>query len=411
MSFSFYDNSRNVLNQALKHSTVSAQARAILDKPARVLEFSIPVKMDDGTFHVYTGYRSQFNDSRGPTKGGIRYHPAVTLDEVKALSFLMAFKCAIANLPFGGGKGGIIVDPKKLSKGELERLSRGYIRGAFDILGPDKDIPAPDVYTDSQVMAWMLDEYNTISRGNYPGFITGKPISLGGSLGRNDSTAKGAFYIIMDAVRRGLIKKNATVAVQGYGNAGEHIASMLQKAGMKIIGLSDSKGALYNKEGIDLQKVSKIKKETGKLAHAKFGKAITNEELLEIECDILIPSALENQINAKNAAKTKAKMIVELANGPISVEGDEILAKKAIPVIPDILANAGGVIVSYFEWVQNNQGYYWTEEEVYQKLEKIMVTEFANLLDVAQKKKTTYRTAAYVIAVERIGNAIDAKHG
>jgi glutamate dehydrogenase/leucine dehydrogenase len=406
-AFSFYGNSQKVLQQALLEEQISARAKEVMQKPARMLQFSIPLRMDDGSFRVFTGYRCQYNDARGPTKGGIRYHPDVTVDEVQALAFLMTFKCAIAGIPYGGGKGGVIVDPKSLSVTELEKLSRGYVREAYDILGPDKDIPAPDVYTDSQVMAWMADEYNTIARGKRPGFITGKPLAIGGSLGRSDSTAKGAFYIIMDAVQRGMIPKGATVAVQGFGNAGENIATMLYDEGMKIVSLSDSKGGVYNPAGIDPKNAIAKKKEAGKLSITTLGKIITNQELLELPVDILIPAALENQINASNAGKVQAKMIVELANGPIAIDGDAILDKNRIIVIPDILANAGGVIVSYFEWVQNNMGYYWTLEEVYAKLKDIVEREFANLLSVSEEKKVSFRTAAYIIAVRRIAEAID----
>lgn len=407
-TYSFYDNSKKVLTGALEHEHISEKAREMLQQPARALQFSIPVRMDDGTTQVFTAYRIQYNDARGPTKGGIRYHPGVTLDEVQALAFLMTFKCAIAGLPYGGAKGGVTVDPKSLSHYELEKLSRGYIRQAFDILGPERDIPAPDVNTDNQTMAWMIDEYNTIARGKRPGAITGKPIAIGGSEGRNDATAKGAYYIIMDAVKRGLIPKGGTVAVQGFGNAGEHIATMLFKEGMKIVAVSDSKGGVYNPSGIDPGVAAMTKKANGKINMATLGRIITNEELLELPVDILIPAALENQINANNAERIKAKMILEIANGPISIEADSILENKGIKTIPDILANAGGVIVSYFEWVQNSTGHYWTREEVYEKLKNIVEREFSNILSVSQEKKVSYRTASYIIAVKRIAEAIDA---
>ncbi|MBU1975449.1 MAG: Glu/Leu/Phe/Val dehydrogenase [Nanoarchaeota archaeon] len=417
--FSFYENSQKVLDQAFKQLNISEDVVNVLTAPERVIEFSIPVRMDNGKIQVFTAYRSQYNSARGPTKGGIRYHPSVTLDEVKALSFLMTFKCAVANLPLGGGKGGVIVDSKKLSKGEKERLSRGYVRGIFDFVGPTKDIPAPDMYTDSQTMAWMSDEYNTIARGQHPGFITGKPLSIGGSEGRDDSTAKGAYYIIMDMLRE--FKLDATkqkVAIQGFGNAGINLAKMLMKEGMLIVALSDSKGGVCDMKGIDVEHAIKTKQEKGRIAEVhvepdkKYGKSckhITNEQLLELEVDFLVPAALENQINESNAKKIKAKYIVELANGPVTYDADQILEKKGIQLIPDVLANAGGVTVSYFEWVQNRYGQYWTREEVYSKLKEIMNKEFKNLLKVAKKHKVSFRTAIYMIAIERVAEAVRAK--
>jgi glutamate dehydrogenase len=405
---SFQENNTKILADVMTHAAISPLVRATLEKPLRLLEFSIPVQMDDGLTRFFTAFRSQYNNARGPMKGGIRYHPGVNRDEVVALSFLMTFKCALMNIPFGGGKGGVVVDPKTMSPRELEQLSRGYIRGAFEILGPDKDIPAPDMYTDSQIMAWMMDEYNTLARGEYPGVITGKPISIGGSLGRNTATALGAFFIAKEAIKAYRLPEQPTVALQGFGNAGESLALFLEAFGAKIVGIADSKTAVYDPAGISVALASKVKKESGTFS-SSLGKRISQEELLGLPVDILIPAALEEAITEKNAHLVKAKLILEVANGPVTIDADHILAKKGIIVVPDILANAGGVVVSYFEWVQNRTGKYWSADEVEKELHTMMVNEFATLITVAKDKKLSLRHAAFLIALERIAAAIEAR--
>jgi len=414
-----FENAKTRIDSALKYVRISEDAKKILSEPKEIIEVSIPIRMDSGKLEVFNGYRVHYNDARGPTKGGIRYHPEVDMDEVKTLAFLMAFKCAVVNIPFGGAKGGIKVDSKRLSKAELERLSRGYIEAIYNFIGPDLDIPAPDVYTNEIIMGWMADEYNKIRRKLTPAVITGKPISMGGSQGRDDATAMGAYFVITETARvMNLSPKKTTVAVQGFGNAGYNIARMLKNEGYKIVGLSDSKGGIYNKNGFDPDSIQRVKLQKGMLEgvyckgsvcdvieHDK----ITNEELLELDVDILIPAALENQITEKNAENIKAKIIVEVANGPTTIEADTILNKKNKIVVPDILANAGGVTVSYFEWVQNKAGFYWTREDVYKRLREIMVRSFKDVNDRKDKYKTDMRTASYILALERISSAIEAK--
>lgn len=376
-------------------------------EPKRVVTVQIPVRMDDGTTQVFTGYRSQHNNARGPHKGGIRYSPTETLDDVKALSVWMTWKCALADLPYGGGKGGIVVDTKKLSKGELERLSRGYVRMLFDILGPDQDIPAPDLYTTGEIMAWMLDEYETIARHAAPGFITGKPLTLGGSQGRTEATGYGGVYVL-DALLQQQKKEPAEtrIAVQGFGNVATYLLEKLQELGYKIISVSDSKGGIYNEQGIDLAAAEKHKEKTGKLQGTPHTESVSNAELLELKADVLIPAALENQITEKNADKIQAPIILEMANGPVTPEADRILFEKGIMQLPDILANAGGVTVSYFERVQNISGYYWGKQEVLDKLRIIMEKAFLEVQSTAQKKNVHLRTAAYLLAVTRVVEAM-----
>jgi len=414
-----FQNALRQLAHAYKYIDVSNDAKAVLAQPKRILEVAIPVRMDDGSLQVFTGYRIQYSDARGPAKGGIRYHPGVNLSEVKALSFWMTIKCAVADIPYGGSKGGIIVDPKKLSKHELERLSRGYIRAVADVIGPDRDVPAPDVYTNPLIMGWMADEFSTITRQHQPAVITGKPLALGGSQGRETATAKGAFYVLMEAVKvREMTPKETTVAIQGFGNAGSYLAQMLHKEGFKVVAVSDSKGGIYDKEGLDPEAVARVKRGKGSLngvyreGSVSWGKdheEISNEELLALPVDILIPAALENVITKENAAKVKAKIVLEVANGPTTPEADEILHKNKVLVIPDVLANSGGVTVSYFEWVQNRQGYYWSEEEVFEKLEKYIVPAFHTIYEAMQEHKSTMRDAAFVLAIKRIVAAIEAK--
>ncbi|KYD29368.1 NAD-specific glutamate dehydrogenase [Parageobacillus toebii] len=381
----------------------------ILKRPMRVLSVSFPVKMDDGSIRVFEGYRAQHNDALGPTKGGIRFHPDVTLDEVKALSMWMSFKCAVVGLPYGGGKGGVVCDPQTLSRGELERVSRGFIEAISQIIGPDKDIPAPDVYTNSQIMGWMMDTYSRINQSFSPGVITGKPLIIGGSKGRNEATARGCVITIQEAMKKlGRPLKDATVAIQGFGNAGRTAAKLLAELGCKIVAVSDSKGAIYDPNGLDIAKVEHLKDHLTLLDYgAEY--QIDPSALLELKVDILIPAALENAITSKNADRVQAKIIAEAANGPISPEADRILTEKGIIVIPDILANAGGVTVSYFEWVQNLMNYYWSEEEVNKKLTDIMVQSFHAVYEAAEEYETDLRTAAYIISLKRITEAMKAR--
>ncbi len=402
-----FENSKKRLEKAFKQIKISDDAKKILSAPKEIIEVSIPVRMDSGKIDVFKGYRVHYNDARGPTKGGIRYHPNVNMDEVINLAFLMAFKCAVVGIPYGGAKGGIVVEPKKLSNTELERLSRGYVQAIHKFIGPDLDIPAPDVYTNEKIMAWMADEYYKINSKITPAVITGKPLSMGGSLGRDDATGRGGYYIIHELAKiKKLIPSKTTVAVQGFGNAGYHVARLLSSDGYRIVAVSDSKGGVYSEKGIDIVSSYKIKQQKGSL---EGGKKISNSELLELDVDVLIPAALENQITKANASRIKADYILELANGPISEDADEILNKSNKLVIPDILANAGGVTVSYFEWVQNKAGYYWSREEVNEKLRKIMAQSFNDVYGIKESKKVDMRTAGFILALERISSAIDAK--
>lgn len=375
-------------------------------EPKTVLEVNVPVKMDNGKVRLFKGFRSQFNDARGPFKGGIRFHPEVSYDEVRALSAWMALKTAVVNIPLGGGKGGVIVDPKELSQRELEVLSRGYIQAIHKLVGPSVDIPAPDVQTNPQIMGWMLDEYEKLAGQHLPGVITGKPLSLGGSQVRAYSTAQGGLYALDEAVKKLGLSKQATVAIQGFGNAGYNMADILQKSGYKIIAVSDSKGTAVNVMGLDVMDLYKHKQLTGSVANYVGAEEVGGKHCFEQEADILIPAALENSIHKDNAREIKAKLIVELANGPITPEADAILTEMGVLVVPDILANAGGVVVSYFEQAQNAYGYYWSEADVLQKLETVMRTAFDEIWDKKAEHKTDMRTAAYILAVERITQAM-----
>ncbi|MCC9604958.1 Glu/Leu/Phe/Val dehydrogenase [Blastopirellula sp. JC732] len=404
------------LDKAFLHADIDQEAVHRLKHPKQVLEVTIPVRMDDGSLRIFTGYRVRHDATRGPTKGGIRFHPNVDLAEVKALAFWMTFKCAVANLPYGGGKGGVIVDPKELSRLELERLSRGYIERIADFIGPEVDVPAPDVYTNAMIMGWMMDEYSKIRRQHTPAVITGKPIPLGGSLGRDDATGRGAYYCIKELEsKRGWKPEHQKVAVQGFGNAGQAVARLLHADGYNVVAVSDSRGGIYKETGFDVPSLAHVKNESrrlqavyceGSLCEAISADIITNEELLELDVDILIPAALENVITGENAPRIKAELIVEAANGPLSDEADDILNDKGTLVIPDILANAGGVTVSYFEWTQNRAGYYWPLELVHQRLHETMSREFNVVFNLANQKEIDMRTAAYVVALNRIGEAI-----
>lgn len=402
-----FENAQAQLKKAADLMKLDKNIYEILKRPQRVLEVNIPVKMDNGTVKVFKGFRSQHNHSRGPIKGGIRFHPDVTKEEIMALSMWMTWKCAAVDIPYGGGKGGVIVNPHELSEKELEKLSRNYIEAIKPIIGPSKDIPAPDVYTNPKIMAWMMDEFSRLEGFHSPAVITGKPIGVGGSQGRGFSTAQGGVYTLNEAVKKlDMKKESTTVAIQGYGNAGYFAAKILYEQGYKIICVSDSKGGIYSENGLEPKIVLDHKKKTGSVKNFPDTKNITNKEILELKTDVLIPAALENQITKKNASEIKAKIIVELANGPTTSEADELLFKEGVLVIPDILANAGGVVVSYFEWVQNLMNYYWTEKEVLEKLKKIMTRSFDQIYNIQQKYKTDMRTATYISAVSRVASAM-----
>lgn len=395
-----------VIQAALDKMGCADSLYELLKEPLRLLTVRIPVKMDNGSVKVFTGYRAQHNDAVGPTKGGIRFHPGVTEDEVKALSMWMTIKCGIADLPYGGGKGGIQCDPRTLSFGELERLSRGYVRAISQLVGPTKDIPAPDVFTNSQIMAWMMDEYSRIREFDSPGFITGKPLVLGGSIGRESSTALGVVLLLREAAHvAGIPIEGARVIIQGFGNAGSFLAQFLHEAGAKVVGISDAQGALYDPEGLDVQYLLDRRDSFGTVTNL-FPNAISNQELLIQDCDILVPAAIENQITEDNAPDIKAKILVEAANGPTTLKATEILTNKGVLIVPDVLASSGGVIVSYFEWVQNNQGYYWNEEEVNEKLHQILKKSFYNVYQLSLQKQVDMRLAAYIVGLKRMVEAI-----
>ncbi len=403
-----FDIALKQLNKAAKVINLDKQALELLSSPEQILQVSIPVKMDNGETKVFTGFRVHYNSARGPTKGGIRFHPDETLSTVKALSAWMTWKTAITSLPMGGAKGGVICDPKKLSVGELERLSRGYIRAIADFIGPEIDVPAPDVYTTPQIMAWMMDEYETIVRHSAPGVITGKPIEAGGSLGRGDATARGGLFVLREAAKKmNMDLSKATVAIQGFGNAGQFAHKLVKEMfGSKVVAISDTKTGIYSESGIDFAKLLEHKKKTGSVKDFPGTKNITNEELLELKVDVLIPAAIENQLTSANAGKVKAKVILELANGPTTPDADEIFYKNKILLLPDFLSNAGGVTVSYFEWVQNQTGDYWTEKEVYDRLDKKMTQATSDVLNASEKYKIDPRTAAYTVSVKRVADAM-----
>jgi glutamate dehydrogenase/leucine dehydrogenase len=399
------------LDEAAKLIKLDKGLHQVLAHPKRVLTVSLPVKMDNGEVHVFTGYRSQHNDARGPYKGGIRYHPQVTIDEVKALSMWMTWKCAVADIPYGGGKGGVICNPKEMSNGELERMTRRYAYAIADIIGPHTDIPAPDVYTGGKEMAWIMDTYSAL-KGNFvqPEVITGKPIAIGGSLGRNEATGRGLAFTVREAAKKLKINmKGATVAVQGFGNAGQFASQLVEEQGATVIAVSDSKGGVYNKAGIKVQDLRNHKEKTGSVVGFSGARSISNEELLETECTILIPAALENQITGKNAGKVKVKLVAEAANGPTTPDADDILYKNKILVIPDILANGGGVTVSYFEWLQNLRREYWTEAEVNERLDKNITKSFLDTYATSEKYGVNMRKASTVLAVNRVVEAIQLR--
>jgi glutamate dehydrogenase (NAD(P)+) len=395
------------LDAAAKLLKLDPAVHALLREPKRILEVMFPVRMDNGQVKSFKGFRVQYNDARGPCKGGIRFHPQETLDTVKALAAWMTWKTACVGIPFGGAKGGVICNPKEMSRVELERLSRAYIDAIATVIGPELDIPAPDVYTDPQIMAWMMDEFNKTRGHNTPGVITGKPIPLGGSEGRGDATARGAVYTIREATKRLHIPlKGASSAIQGYGNAGSYTAILLQEMGAKVIAVSDSKGGILNEKGLDPDAVLQHKQKTGSVVGFPGTEAISNEELLQLQCDILVPAALENAITGKNASQIKAKIVAEAANGPTTPDADDILFKNKVFDIPDFLCNAGGVTVSYFEWVQNIYGLYWPVEEVHDRLDKIMTKAFNDVYEVHEKQGVNMRMAAYMLSVQRVADAM-----
>jgi len=395
------------LDEAAELLDLDSGTHEMLRWPMRELHITIPVKMDDGTTKVFQGFRVHYNDSRGPTKGGIRWHPEETIDTVRALAAWMTWKTSVVDIPYGGAKGGIICNPKEMSEGEKERLARGYVRALGRFMGPKRDIPAPDVYTTPQIMAWMMDEYSKMTGYNTFGVITGKPLNVGGSLGRGDATAKGGMYVLREAAYINDIDlSKATVAIQGYGNAGQFAHSLIEEMfGSKVIAISDSKGGILNKNGLKAKKSINTKLKKGTVIKLD-GDKISNEELLELDVDVLIPAALENVITEKNAGKIKAKISVELANGPTTPEADHILHDNGCYVLPDFLANAGGVTVSYFEWVQNEAGYYWPLERVYKELDEHMTKAFHSVHDMRAEKKVHNRVAAYMVAVKRVVDAM-----
>ncbi|MCL4383305.1 MAG: Glu/Leu/Phe/Val dehydrogenase [Candidatus Marsarchaeota archaeon] len=397
------------LDKAAEIMNLDKAAHAILREPMRTVEMQIPVKMRDNSTKLFTGFRVLYNNARGPGKGGIRFHPQENINTVKALSAWMTWKTALANIPYGGSKGGVVCDTKQMNDIELENLSRQYIRSFGSLLGPKTDIPAPDVYTTPQIMAWMDDEYSKLVGHNEFGMITGKPLELWGSEGRFDSTALGGMYVLRELSKlAGIDLKNAKIAIQGFGNAGNFAFSLVKKLfGSRIVAITDSSGGVYSEQGLDYEKLQNTKKQTGTIANYENAEKITNEQLFEIDADIIIPAAIENQITKQNADKIKAKIVLELANGPVTPEANDILFEKNIYDAPDFLVNSGGVIVSYFEWVQNINGYYWTEDEVYKKLDAIMTKSFNDVINTQKKyqdksRKIDMRSAAYIIALERV---------
>ncbi|HWY26738.1 MAG TPA: Glu/Leu/Phe/Val dehydrogenase [Candidatus Angelobacter sp.] len=391
---------------AAEYLKLDVGLRQVLRTPKRVLEVSIPTKMDNGQIKVFTGYRVQHNIARGPAKGGIRYHPAVTLDEVKALAAWMTWKTAAVNIPYGGGKGGVICDPKRMSKPELERMTRRYTSEILPIIGPEQDIPAPDVYTDSQTMAWIMDTYSMTKGYSSLGVVTGKPVSIGGSEGRKEATARGCLVVCEEACKiKKMSLRGASVAIQGFGNAGSLAAKLFAEKKARVIAISDSRGGVFNSRGIDPLKAMRYKERSGTVVGMPGTSRISNDDLLTMKCDILIPAALENVITLNNADQIKAKIVAEAANGPTTPHADEVLARKGIALLPDILANAGGVTCSYFEWVQDLQSLFWSEAEVNAKLESVMRRAFHEAHETMRKHRTHMRTGTYILAVGRVADA------
>lgn len=413
-SYNPYDNVLKVVQDAAAILGYSDSDIEAIKYPERELKVSIPVRMDDGTTHVFQGYRIQHSTSRGPAKGGIRFHPDVNADEVRALAAWMTFKCAVVNIPYGGGKGGVVCDPSKLSENEIRAITRRYTAAIAPLIGPEQDIPAPDVGTNAAVMGWIMDTYSMLKGHCIHGVVTGKPLELGGALGRNEATGRGVMFTTLNILKKlGIPSEGTTVAVQGAGNVGSVSAKLLHEAGLKVVAISDVSGGIYNPDGLDIPAILSYLAADRRNLLKDFNEDgtthISNKELLELPVTVLVPAALENQINAGNAGKIQAKLIVEAANGPTTSEADEILAKRGIEVVPDILANAGGVVVSYFEWVQNIQSVSWTEDEVNKKLKDIMDAAFESVWDLTQEKHTTLRMGAYLIALKRVVDAKSAR--
>ncbi len=394
------------LDEAAKIMNLDPTLHKIFRKPKRVLQVSIPVKMDNGEYEIFTGYRVHHNFNRGPTKGGIRYHPDVTLEEVEALAMWMTWKCAVVNIPYGGAKGGVVCNPKEMSMRELEALTRRFTFEICAMIGPDSDIPAPDVYTNPQVMAWIMDTYSIIKGHSVLGVVTGKPVSIGGSLGRSEATGRGTVITSLEAFKTlGIDPKQATAVVQGFGNAGSVAARLLSQEGVKVIAVSDSKGGVFNPKGLDIDKMIDIKQQSGSVINYNDADRITNDELLVLKTDLLVPAALEGVLTERNAGDVQARIIVEAANGPTTMEADKILEDRGILIIPDILANAGGVVVSYFEWVQSLQSFFWDEDMVNQQLSKIMTKSFDDVIAEREKRKVSMRMAAHILAIARVAEA------
>jgi glutamate dehydrogenase (NAD(P)+) len=403
---SAWDSALSQLDEAARTMDLDPGVHEVLRNPRRALEVSIPVRMDDGRIQVFKGYRVHHNTSRGPSKGGIRYHPTVTLDEVKALAMWMTWKCAVVSIPYGGAKGGVIVDPGELSMGELQRLTRRYASELLPLIGPERDIPAPDLGTNEQVMAWIMDTYSTREGYSVPGVVTGKPLAIGGSAGRPLATARGVMDVTLATLKHlGMSVEDTRVVVQGFGNVGGGTVELLHQQGCVVVGVSDVKGGVYNPKGLNPQGLRAHRDNTGSVVGYEGGEFVTNEELLELECDVLIPAALEGQLTSDNASRVRASVIVEAANGPTEPEGDEIFKDRGILVVPDILANAGGVTVSYFEWVQDLQAFYWSEDEVNDRLRQIMERSYVDVLSTAEERKVTMRTAATILGVQRVAEA------
>jgi len=397
-------------NEAAALLDLNPGMRSLLTHPSRQIIFSIPFQRDNGELEVFTGYRVQFNFARGPAKGGIRYHPGVTLDEVTALAFWMTWKCAVVDLPFGGGKGGVTCDPTSLSRNELERITRRYAAELVEVVGPEKDVPAPDVGTTPQIMAWVMDTYSMHVRQHVPAVVTGKPLEIGGSRGRVEATGRGVSLVALAQMKRlGLDPNGARVVVQGFGNVGSIAAQMFVDAGCKVIGISDVSGGYHNDRGIDVAGATAYAQEHHSLDGYRGGDRVTNDALLEIPCDVLVPAALEKQLTIVNAARIDTKLIVEGANGPTTPEADHIFNQRGIPVIPDILANAGGVTVSYFEWAQDRAGYFWRESEVNERLADVMLENFAKVSDLATARRVPLRTAAYMVAIDRVVQSMNTR--
>ena len=405
-SGSAWNSALSQLDDAAKQLNLDPGIHEVLRNPRRALEVSVPTRMDDGTVRVFRGYRVHHNTSRGPSKGGIRYHPAVTLEEVKALAMWMTWKCAVVGIPFGGAKGGVVVDPGKLSKGELQMMTRRYASEILPLIGPERDIPAPDLGTNEQVMAWIMDTWGGGGGFSVPGVVTGKPLAIGGSKGRTKATARGVMYITLATLKHlGMSVEDARVAVQGFGNVGGATVELLHEQGCSIVAVSDVRGGVYNPDGLSPTGLNAHEEEAGSIVGYEGGESITNEQLLEVECDVLIPAAIEGQITEENAERIKASVIVEAANGPTTPEADDILKDRGILVVPDILANAGGVTASYFEWVQDLQAYYWEEDQVNDRLRMIMEKSYVDVLSLAEERKVTMRTAATMLGVGRVAEA------